>query len=40
MRARLMSCIAGAACSLAGVVAANAHHALSAEYDNTRPIRL
>ncbi len=40
MRTRLMSCIAGAACALAGVVAANAHHAFSAEFDNTRPIRL
>ena len=40
MRTRLMSCIAGAACALAGVVAANAHHAFSAEFDNARPIRL
>ncbi len=40
MRARLLSCIAGAACAVAGVVAANAHHAFSAEFDNTKPIRL
>lgn len=40
MRARLLSCIAGAACGVAGVVAANAHHAFSAEFDNTKPIRL
>ena len=40
MRARLISCIAGAACGVAGVVAANAHHAFSAEFDNTKPIRL
>ncbi len=40
MRARLLSCIAGLACAVAGVVAANAHHAFSAEFDNTKPIRL
>ena len=40
MRARLLSYIAGAACAVAGVVAANAHHAFSAEFDNTKPIRL
>ncbi|WP_428097561.1 DUF6152 family protein [Candidatus Rariloculus sp.] len=40
MRTRLLSCIAGAACAVAGVVAANAHHAFSAEFDSNRPIRL
>ena len=40
MRTRLLSCIAGAACAVAGVVAANGHHAFSAEFDSNRPIRL
>ena len=40
MRNKQLAWLACAACSIAAVTAANAHHAFSAEFDNDKPIRL
>ena len=40
MRSRSLIYIAGAVCTVAMAVAANAHHAFSAEFDNNKPIKL
>jgi hypothetical protein len=40
MRVKFVSCVAGTACALVAAFSAHAHHAFSAEFDNSKPIRL